>query len=113
MTFNEQINLAQHGDFKRQVKMAIIKSALDTVGEAPASSPANIPLDDARHDLGVQILDDILFGDSTLLIRFAYACAANNNLVADQASNSDADVQFTVNTIYDDMAGVSGAVVGA
>ena len=112
MTFNEQINLAQHGDFKRQVKMAIIKSALDIAGETPAS-PANVPLDDARHALAVNIFADIAVGDSIWLTRFAYACAANNNLVAAQTSNTDADVQFTVNTIYNDMAGVSGAVAGA
>lgn len=83
--------------------MAILKVATDVAGETPAD-PVNIVKDDKRHTLAAAILNP--GGVALWFQSFAEACASLGTLTA---SSLDADIEFTVASIWDDMAGITGA----
>jgi len=99
--FKQRRELATDSQFLIKVRVAIVKSATAVVGEAPAN-PANTTKDDKRHALG----EKVLAGPASLLPLFAEACAALGTLTT---TSTDADVEFTVNSIWDGLAGVTGA----
>lgn len=92
--------LAQDSGFRAKVRMAMCSAALDVVGEAPDAD--NIK-DEKRHRLGMAVLVD---GGAAMLDAFAYAAASVGTL---NDQSADGDIQFIVNSIWSDMAGVSGS----
>jgi len=102
-SFDSRLGLSGDGNFRNKIKVAVLKVATDIVGEIPAAGP-KIPKDDKRHALGVLILTPGAITSYTLL--FAEACAALGTLTI---ASTDADVEFTVTSIWDDLAGVTGA----
>jgi hypothetical protein len=101
MGFQESYDLLSDSGFQIKVREAMVKSALAILGETPAS-PANTTLDDKRHALAEAVLVDI----DMYAVRFREACASLGTLTT---SSTDADVEFTVSAVWNDMAGVSGA----
>jgi len=101
MSFDSDKGLAGNSIFRIKVEMAMIKAAGQIAGETPAS-PANIPKDDKRHDL----TQNVYSNKEAWLDRFAHACAAKGTL---SNASTDADVEFTVGEVWDDLAGVTGA----
>ena len=102
-SFDSRRGLAADGEFLNKVRVAIVKVALDVMGETPDAGP-NIPKDDKRHALGEKVL--VPGGPASYLPLFAEACAALGTL---STASTDADVEFTVTSIWDDLAGVTGA----
>lgn len=103
MSFQTQYALRNDSAFQEKVKMAVLKSALAVVGETPAD-PANVAVDTKRHTLGLAALTE--GADGSTSVRFINALAAVGTL---SAASTDADVEFTVNAVWNDLAGVTGA----
>lgn len=88
--------LANMSSFKERVYAAAVKAAVDVAAEAPDVSERSR----LRRALSARILENREGIDYPSL--FAVAVAANP--VITQAS-SDNDIQFTVNSVWDAMAG--------
>ena len=102
-SFKSRRELATNSQFLIKVRVAMVKVAADIVGESPAN-PTNTPKDDKRHALGELVLAQ--GGPAAFLATFAEACASLGTLTT---ASTDADVEFTVGAVWDDLAGVSGA----
>ena len=97
MAFTDQFTLSQDAVFQGRVKIAMAKAAVDIVGESQESKTTQTHR--KRHQLGVAVLND----PDTYLDRFVLAVVTN--AVITGASN-DGDVEFTVASVFDDIAGV-------
>ena len=105
MSFASQEKTLENPDFQVRVRQSMVKTALSVVGETPADPP-NTALDDKRHALGVAILENI----STHEMTFRRAVVAGGTITE---ASIDADVEFMVVSVFDDIAGVTGAEAGA
>lgn len=103
MSLKSDKELATNSSFLTQIEMAMLNAANNIAGETPAS-PANTSLDDKRHAL----TQNVYVGKDTWLVTFAHACAAMGTL---STASTDSDVQNSVNAIWNDLAGVTGAEV--
>lgn len=97
MALIDQANLAQDATFVARVQMAIVQAALQIVGEDPGDDAG---LSYRRQSLGVSVLQR----PSDLADRFAWAVAANPVITA---SSTDNDIQYTITTVWNDIAGVT------
>lgn len=94
--------IATSPDFKARIKVLLIGSCIDIIGEDPANkSSAYI---EKRHSLAVQILNSPEF----FIERFAFAVVSYNSSIITTES-SDSDIQWTINTVFSDIAGVTYA----
>lgn len=99
MAFTDQATLAKDTGFQDRVRVAIVTAATNVLGEAKGEKSDQVY--GKRQYLAYQILTNS--GGHTE--RFSWAVAANPAVTA--ASN-DGDIQFTVDSLIDDMAGVTG-----
>jgi hypothetical protein len=97
MALIDQADLAQDSTFLARVQMAMVQAALQIIGEDPGTDAA---LSYRRQSLGVTVLQR----PAEMAPRFAWAVAAN---VAVTADSVDGDIQFTVATVWNDIAGVT------
>ena len=97
MAFVDSYALANNSTFKEKVIVAMVKVAVQIVGEAV--TVGDEIKHEKRHRLGVKILND----PSLMLMPFAYAIVSGGILVT---GSSDADIEFTVTSVFDDIAGV-------
>lgn len=99
MAFTDQAALAIDTAFRARVRVAIVTAAKDVMGETPTGSDAKFG---KRAGLARLVLAD---GGQLMLEPFAWAVVAN---AAISSGSSDSDIQFTVNSVWDDLAGVMG-----
>jgi hypothetical protein len=103
MALIDQANLAGDSAFQARVQMAIVQAALQIVGEDPGD---DADLSYRRQSLGISVLQR----PAEMAPRFAWAVAANPAITTDA---TDSDIQFTITTVWNDIAGVtSTALVG-
>jgi hypothetical protein len=95
-------NTAVNPDFKARIKVLLIGSAIDIVGEDPINKTTAFI--DKRHSLGVQILNN----PEAFIERFSFAVVGYNGSIITSES-SDSDIQYTLNLIFSDIAGVTFA----
>ncbi len=96
MTFTGDFSLAHDGQFLNKIAIAVKKVALMVVGEAASG---NVTIDDKRHAFGVQVLN----GDANVQL-------ISENTVAQgtlSQVSTDADIEFTISSIWNDLSGVS------
>lgn len=96
MALTDQAQLARHEGFRDRCLVAAVQAAVAVVGEA-ASGDARV--DDLRKTLGVNLLNDPLAYREL----FSWAVAQNAAVTLD---SNDGDIQFTVNSVWNDIAGV-------
>ena len=84
--------------FLEKVKNALLKAATAIVGEDSASLPKAAL--DKRHALGVKIMED----PTKYAEAYKFSIASNAAL---SEFSTDADIEFTVNTQFNDWAGVT------
>jgi hypothetical protein len=89
--------LAQNTDFKKKVKVAMVYAATNVSAETVDQN--YLPYHNKRIDLSKNILN----GPQNYVEPFSYACAARQTLTE---NSTDGDIQFTVNSLFDAMAGV-------
>lgn len=99
MDFLGQIELAESGEFQARVRQAVVTAAVQILADRPANTPQAIALHGKRAALAHSTLIDPLAKQRA----WAYAVAAN---VAISPASNDGDIQWTVNSMWDAMAGV-------
>lgn len=99
MTYLDQAALAANADFQLRLKVAMATAATQISGEAKAS------LTDAVYAKRQALAAGVLLEPARWVERFAWAVTSN---VAINAQSSDSDIQFTVNSMWNDLAGVTG-----
>lgn len=96
MAFLDQWSLANNEDFRKRIEVAIITAAVDINGETPSG---NANIDGKRKALALSIINS----PSSYVERFAKSVVTN---VAISVSSNDGDIQFTVNSVWNDIAGI-------
>lgn len=105
MGFKKQYDLSQFAEFRGSVRIAMAQVATEIAGEAKSSSSKK---DIARGRLATAVLQK----PDDWIDPFAYAVAQNPTF-ADfdgAAVPKDADIKFTVSSVWSDMAGVHSRV---
>ena len=109
-SLDDRIALTREGWFRQRVRMASVSAAVDVQGESPESmSPAKYQ---KRQELAHKVITTAGEGtpEENLNRMFVWACA-NNTLTDTWVSTEDipdSDLQFTMNSVWDDCAGVTG-----
>jgi hypothetical protein len=104
VTFAAQIALTKDADFRGRVRMAAITAAVSVAGEAQAG--VTVTAYTKRQALSLRVLTAAGGGErGEVLDMFVWAAAANPSLTAE---STDSDIQFTVNSVWSDCAGVTG-----
>jgi len=102
------VSYTNDGDLRKRIRMATVQSALAVQGEATASqSPAALV---KRAALAARVLASAGGGSSSddLDTAFVWAVLAGGLIKPD---STDSDIQFTVNSVFSDLAGVTGAEI--
>lgn len=99
-TFNQMAGLAKHEDFRNQVRIAMVTAAI-AVG-AEASDPNNPETSRLRRAHSANVLQN----QDAWAEQYAWAVAANPSITYPAKDN---DVQFTVNSKFNAMAGAPPA----
>jgi hypothetical protein len=96
MSLLDQAQLAQHAGFRDRVLVAAVKAASAVAAEAPSGDART---DSLRSTLATNVLND----PQGHVERFAWAVVQNAAVTFDSV---DGDIEFTVNSLWDGMAGV-------
>jgi hypothetical protein len=105
MSFDDQIDNTKNADLKRRIRLASIIAAIDVQGEAVADmTPAVYAKRAALANKVIQTAGLGTPGDDVNQM-FTWAVCSN---VAITADSPDGDIQFSVNTVWSDCAGVTG-----
>lgn len=96
MALTDQADLATAPGFRRRVLVAAMQAARDVAAEAPSGDESK---DLKRAQLAAQILNN----PGGYEDRWAWAVAANGAITY---ASPDSDIQWTVNSLFDAMAGV-------
>lgn len=97
MPFEDSSELAKNEVFRGRVQVAMSTAAKDIVGEVITSG------DEEKHRKRHLLGHAILLSPNNYLDAFVKAVVTNQ--VITEAS-LDGDIQFTVNSVFDDLAGV-------
>lgn len=99
MAYTDQATLAIDATFRDRVRVALATGAVQIMGEAQdARSDAEYG---KRQDLAHQVLTSAASG--VLLDAFVWATVTN---AAITGASNDGDIQFQINAVWDDVAGV-------
>lgn len=99
MAYTDQATLADDVTFRTRIRVAIMTAAVQIQGEAKTN------LTDAQYGKRQALATAILTtGGSNHIDAFAWAVTTN---AAITGASSDADIQFTVNSMWDDLSGVT------
>lgn len=93
-----QAILAEDESFRTRVRVALVTAAVDVMGEAKGE------MSDTAFNKRQEFAHQVLNNSGGYLDRFVWAVIAN---VAITEVSTDSDIQFTVNSLWADMAGVS------
>jgi hypothetical protein len=99
MTFLEQIEMAEDGEFQARVRQAAITAAAAIMADQPDNTPQAI----AKHSLRAKLALDVLRNPSAWARPIAAAVVTN---AAVTAESTDSDLQWTVNSLWDALAGI-------
>lgn len=98
MSFTDQATLAADTSFQLKVRVAVVTAAKDVMGEDKGSMSDTVF--GKRQQFAFQVINSSL----GYLDRFVWAVVANPVITN---ASSDSDIQFTVNSLWDDLAGVT------
>jgi hypothetical protein len=98
MGLSDQVMLARDGDFQDRVAMAAVIAAQAVSGEDQGTRNAG------QATLRGQLATSVLNNVSEHTQAFAWSVAANPAITA---GSSDSDIQYTVNSVWDDVSGAS------
>lgn len=98
MSFATQAALAIDETFRLKVRVAMVTAAKDVMGEAKGSLSDTVFA--KRQTFAYQVISN----SAGYLDRFAWAVVSN---AAITGASTDGDIQFTVNSLWDDLSGVT------
>lgn len=99
MDFLGQIALAEDGTFQARVRQAVITAAVEILADKPTNSPEAIALHAKRANLAHRALTDPL----SMQRAWSYAVVSNPAITTE---STDGDIQWTVNSMWNALAGV-------
>jgi uncharacterized protein (DUF736 family) len=99
MDFIGQIALAEDGEFQGRVRQAVVTAAVEIMADQPDNTPQAI----ATHAKRAALANRVLLDPVSLQRAWAYM-AASNVSISDEST--DSDLQWTVNAMWNAMAGV-------
>lgn len=102
MTLQQQADVSEDPLFQQRVRMSTFRAANSIVGEDPSVTGFSVEKTQKRHDLGVRVLS----GDRVILTSFYNSVGADLGDVADQSSILDSAIDTSVDSAWDDIAGV-------
>lgn len=103
MSLQQQADVSQDALFQGRVRMSTYRAANAIVGEDWHTAGYSEAKANKRHDLGVLVLS----GSKSALTSFYNAVAADIGNVDDQATLTDMQIDTSVDSVWDDIAGVS------
>jgi hypothetical protein len=95
MALLDQFATANDSEFQKKVKGAVLKAAVDVLGETKPN-PANVKWS-KRQNLAASLMSSIN------VVHWSHLVTTN---AAITLQSTDNDIQFTVNTLFDDVSGV-------
>lgn len=98
MSYTEQAALAADVSFQNRVRVAVVTAAVAVMGEAKGQMTDSVF--NKRQAFAYQVLGN----SGGYLERFVWGVVAN---VAITGASIDSDIQFTVNSLWSDMSGVT------
>jgi hypothetical protein len=99
VAYIDQATLAKDATFRDKIRVAMVTAAIAIGGEALGGS------DTVTYGKRQALAGQVLLGSGgNLLDVFAWAIAQN---AAITSSSTDSDIQFTCNSIWNDIAGVT------
>lgn len=101
MTFLEQAELAENGEFQARVRQAAIFAAVAIIAERPDNTPQAIAAHAKRVEWARRFLND----PTTYQRAVSMSVVSNPGLSGGSAP--DADIQYTVNSMVDAWSGVT------
>lgn len=108
--FLSQIELTKDSELKKRIRMAAVTAAVLISGEDPTGiTPSRYA---KRQALAHTVITTALQGSwgepsgEEMHVMFVWAVCQNQAITHE---SSDSDIQFTVNSVWDDCAGVTGA----
>lgn len=101
MSFQEQATLAEDQSFRNRVRQAVCFAAMNVMGEVKPPE-----MSDTHAGKRAALADSILrSGGAQHVDAFAWLVSVFNGGII-QANAPDNDIQFAVNSLFDDMSGV-------
>lgn len=97
MTYADQAALAVNAAFRDRVKVATVIAAVAIQGEAVGA------FSEQQYQKRQRLSSRVLTNPAGPLESFVWAVTAN---AAITSGSTDGDIQFTVNSVWDDVAGV-------
>lgn len=97
MAYTDQAALANDVTFRDRVRVAIVTAAIAVMGETQTGT-------DQQYGKRQALAYAMLTNSGGYLERFAWGVVAN---AAITGASNDGDIQFTVDSLIDDMAGVT------
>lgn len=99
MAYVDQYDLSQDPAFRKKIYVAMATAAINVAGEAQQS------LSDSAYSKRQTLAHQVLRAPNDYVEQFSLAVTQN---AAITGSSLDSDIQFTVNAVWSDMAGVTG-----
>lgn len=105
MAFETQVALTTNQLLRKRIRLASIIAALQVQGEAQGGTPEGAFV--KRQVLATKVIQTAGLGTPTedLAMMFVWLVVANEAI---SDASSDSDIQFTVNSVWSDAAGVTG-----
>ena len=103
MSLDQQLNTSEDPDFQGRTRMSTFRAANSIVGEDWQAAGYSEAKANKRHALGVKVLA----GDRVVLTSFYNSVAADVGDVADPSTITDAAIDTSVDSVWDDIAGVT------
>lgn len=106
MSFLSQVENTRNGELKQRIRMATIIAAVEIMGEDGSTLTPSVH--QKRQDLAHKVITTAGLGTPTdnLAMMFVWAVCRSPEITPESTDN---DVQFTVNTVWNDCAGVTGS----
>lgn len=98
MAYVDQYDLAQDTAFRKKIHVAMATAGIAVAGEDKSS------MGDVKYSKRQTLAHEVLRTPSQFIDMFALAVIQN---AAITGSSTDNDIQFTVNSVWDDLAGVT------
>jgi hypothetical protein len=99
MTFLDDLATAEHSLFRGRVRMAAVKAAVAIAAEAPGGDERT---DTLRAALATNLLNDPAAYEE----RMVWAVLTNGAVAAAGIATPDGDLEYTMSTIWNAVAGV-------
>jgi hypothetical protein len=103
MSFIAAADLAQAASFRTRVKMGTVKVAGTVLDEDTSTMPP------AQRDKRLALAQQVLKDPDFTLGSFIYPVISNAVIASSGLDTTDADLEYQITTVWDDVAGVTHA----